>query len=622
MLSALLALLFFLGAALPPAVRADDPASSSLEELVARTQGGDKVPVIVGLKVGFEPEGNLAGALSVQTQRLNIAAAQTQLLRRLGAFDIGSVTRFKYIPYLALELDAGALAALAADPDVSSIVEDRLVRPELAESGPLVGAPAAWASGYTGAGWSIAVLDTGVDSGHPFLAGKVVSEACFSKRSGLYDAEPFCPNGNPTQVGPGAGINCPADVDGCTHGTHVAGIAAGRGDSFSGIARDANLIAIQVFTGIYHPYVCGGEPLPCIAAFNSDIVAALEHVYELRGSFNIAAVNMSLGGVDFTSPEACEDHSEIRPFKVAIDNLRSVGIASVVASGNDGKSNAISGPACIRSAISVGSTNKSDNVSSFSNGAWWLQLLAPGASIRSSVVGGGYANFSGTSMATPHVAGAWAVIKSKAPDASVDEVLAALRNSGVPVTDERKGVTTSRIEINAALQAWPFGAIETPAAAPTLGGVLRLSGWASVGGAAIDRVEIWIDGIYRGNATYGTPRPGLGGDFGFFWDWNTTLEANGPHNVQVRVVASNGRSALLPWAGGFASPINVQNPVGYVETPSPSSTLNGIERIGGWTLVGGSAISRVEIWIDGVLRGEAVYGTPRPGLGGNYGYYW
>ena len=107
-----------------------------------------------------------------------------------------------------------------------------------------------------------------------------------------------------------------------------------------------------------------------------------------------------------------------QPYKPIIDNLRSIGIATVIASGNSGIPFAISSPACISSAVSVGSTNKDDTVSAFSNVASFLSLFAPGDSITSSVTGGTYASESGTSMATPHVAGAWAVLHQAAPTAS------------------------------------------------------------------------------------------------------------------------------------------------------------------------------------------------------------
>jgi hypothetical protein len=207
------------------------------------------------------------------------------------------------------------------------------------------------------------------------------------------------------------------------------------------------MIAIQVFSIITDPAKCGGFA-PCAGAFSSDIIAALEYVYGAPAALNVAAVNMSLGGTSYQA--YCDD----QPYKPAIDNLRSVGIASVIASGNSFAGNAISSPACISSAVSVAATNKADDVSFFSNVAPFISLFAPGEAIRSSVPGGAFADLSGTSMAAPHVTGAWAIIRHAAPGASVSAVLSALRSTGKPITDARwwsVGTTAPRIKVLEAL---------------------------------------------------------------------------------------------------------------------------------------------------------------------------
>jgi subtilisin family serine protease len=153
------------------------------------------------------------------------------------------VTRFKYIPYIALNSDAPTLRIINAAPQATTIEENMSEAPPLAESVPLIGAPKAWADGFRGQGQTIAILDTGIDKAHPFLAGKVVSEACYSGSSGT--AESVCPGGVTASTAAGSGIPC--EFGDCFHGTHVAGIAAGQGTEFSGVARESNLISIQVF---------------------------------------------------------------------------------------------------------------------------------------------------------------------------------------------------------------------------------------------------------------------------------------------------------------------------------------------------------------------------------------
>ncbi len=145
--------------------------------------------------------------------------------------------------------------------------------------------------------------------------------------------------------------------------------------------------------------------------------------------YNIAAVNMSLGGGKYTS--SCDTDSR----KAAIDNLRSAGIATVISSGNDYYTNGIGAPACISTAVSVGATTKSDVEASYSNyHPTMLSLFAPGSSIYSSVPGGGWETWNGTSMAAPHVTGAWAILKQKSPSASVTDILNNLQTTGAAVT--------------------------------------------------------------------------------------------------------------------------------------------------------------------------------------------
>ena len=322
-----------------------------------------------------------------------------------------------------------------AQPSQDKEASEDLSSPLLAQSSPLVQASEMWTAGYTGSGQVIAVLDTGVDRMHPFLSGKVVEEACYSSSAN-------CPNGLTTQTGVGSGIHCTYAVSGCKHGTHVAGIAAGQGSSFSGVAKGANVMSVQVFSR-FTGTNCGGGEDPCALSYASDMVAGLERVYALRSTRNFSSVNMSIGGSRFFSN--CDTDSR----KAIIDNRRSVGIATVIASGNSGFTDSMSSPGCISSAVSVGSTTKSDTLSSFSNSASFLHLLAPGSSINSSVPGGGFALMSGTSMATPHVAGAWALLKQKTPSASVSSLLSSLQSTGTPVTDTRVagGFTKPRINI-------------------------------------------------------------------------------------------------------------------------------------------------------------------------------
>jgi subtilisin family serine protease len=405
----------------------------------AAADRGRRTRVLVELRLRAGrpvPERMLRTDSAVGVQRRDITDAQREVRRRLGRRAHRVLRAYDTIPYLAVEIGPEGLTELeAAGLHVRRVIEDEEHEPVLAESGPLVQAPAAWASRWDGTGTVIAIVDTGVAAGHPFLSGKVIEEACYS--GGGATSLSLCPNGATSQVGPGAGARCP--IASCNHGTHVAGIAAGDGESagqaFSGVARGARIMAVQVFS----------RTSPnSVSAFTSDLAAALERVYLLRNQYTIASINMSLG--NSTRNTTFCDTNVLKPI---IDNLRAAGIATVIASGNNGYLNGISSPGCISSAISVASTTKSDQVSSFSNVAPFLSLFAPGSNIRSSLAGTTFGSLSGTSMATPHVAGAFAVLRQARPTASVTQLLGAMQSTGLPIADVL--TTRPRLRVGQAL---------------------------------------------------------------------------------------------------------------------------------------------------------------------------
>ncbi len=411
-----------------------------LAELTGQAEKAGSVRVIVGLDMDFEPEGRRLDEQAVVAQRQAIRDLQDELLAGLSGLSHEVVVRYEYIPFLALELSHEAMVALAAFPEVSSIAEDVALPPLMASSNLVIGSPTAWGAGFTGTGLTVAVLDTGVDKSHSFFStggSKVVSEACYSTTGG--SSTSVCPGGVGSSTASGSGVNCSVSVSGCNHGTHVAGTVAGdnvTGPNF-GVGRGSDLIAIQVFSRFDSAATCSPSPAPCVLSYVSDQVRGLERVFALRTTYDIAAANMSLGGGQYFTQAACDAANTAT--KAAIDNLRSVGIATVIAAGNSGYRDSMGSPGCISTAVSVGATTDGDAVASFSNVATFLDLLAPGVSINSSVPGGGTSNFNGTSMASPHVAGAWAVLQQASPGLSVDDVLSTLRTTATSVDDNRSG---------------------------------------------------------------------------------------------------------------------------------------------------------------------------------------
>ena len=525
-------------------------AVAAHDALLERALRDGPVPVIVRLREDDAASGRKFAA-SAEERRSALAATQKRVLDALPAVSANaqrlmSVKQFSETRAIALQADAGEIEQLLSHPDVAEVVEDVAFPPALAASVPWVGGSAGVFAGYSGAGQVVAVLDTGVAKSHPFLAGKVVSEACYSttNSSGVTS---LCPGGVTSSTAAGSGVNCDASLSGCAHGTHVAGIVAGNNGSYSGVARDARIIAVQVFSRF--PASSCGSTNPCVMAYTSDIIRGLERVRALTGTYSIAAANMSLGGGGFGA--ACDSD----PTKSAIDSLRAVGVATVIASGNSGYNNAISSPACISSAISVGSTNLSDQVSSFSNSASILHLLAPGAAINSSVPGTGYGRMSGTSMAAPHVAGAWAVLKSAKPSAGVAEVLGALQATGVPVTDPDNGIVKPRIAVDAAVAQLVGGQqAAQPPAAPTANAPTVVSqtgftaSWNSVTGATAYRLDVstsssfasFLPGYQDLNVSTATSRAvsGLSGGTTYYYRVRAVSQSGVSANSNVRSVTT------------------------------------------------------------------------------------
>ena len=273
---------------------------SQYERLLTAAQEHGSVKVIIGLRAppalpaGFKLDARLPNNAARLEQRATIHRMQDNVLASLPWYNRSTLKRFHHFPYLVAEVDVVSLQSLHAHSDVTSVQEDSLLWPLLADSVPLIGADDVWGAGYNGSGQAVAILDTGVDSLHIFLAGKVISEACYSTTDDYGTS--LCPNGADAQTGPGSGVNC-TGITGCDHGTHNAGIAAGQGASFSGVARGADLISIQVFSRINTPLICGSGNTPCLLSWTSDLISGLERVYALRNTFDIASVNLRLGGV-------------------------------------------------------------------------------------------------------------------------------------------------------------------------------------------------------------------------------------------------------------------------------------------------------------------------------------
>lgn len=439
-----------------------DPMTATTDLTIMRAEAArsGSIRVIVGVNANTASLNGLDAAAYDAGFAFESVSAQNRVLSAVTAASANVQVNHQYdfIPFMALTVDAAGLDALAANPMVTSIESDAWAMTDMNSTLPIIGASGvggAWDLGFTGKGFVVAVLDTGVDKTHDALAGAVVSEACYNSPGG--GAISRCPGGGASSTANNSGKDCiDSFAAGCEHGTHVAGTVASRNGSFPGVAPEAKLIAINVFTKLPGSYItCAiNYGRACLLSATSDQVAAMNRVYNLRNQYKIAAINMSLGGGQYFSQASCNAANTSR--KNAIAKLRNANIASVIASGNNGFTTSMGAPGCITGAISVGATDDADAVASFSNSASFLALLAPGVSVTSAKSGSVnlYQTFNGTSMATPHVAGAWAVMRQGKPGASVSSVLSALKSTGEDVADNRGGAggrVKPRIQLNDAL---------------------------------------------------------------------------------------------------------------------------------------------------------------------------
>ncbi|BDX06383.1 S8 family peptidase [Planctobacterium marinum] len=420
------------------------------EQAFSRLLDGDSEKrVIVTLNVKAPPKGTSERIGGGQWLNLNqyIKAAQKKLATEMGWRNLNDVVNFEQVPAMAKSISLNEFRKLQESGTVASIHEDKFHRLSLDTSIRSIGSASSIIldSGESvdtkGEGVSIAVLDSGVDYQHPFFQGRVIAGACYS-------AYGSCDSGAVFEEGVSAARPCP--VYGCDHGTHVAGIIAGNNGQMHGVAPKAEILALNVFSN-------DGVQM---GAFDSDIIQGLEWVYQHAETYNVAAVNMSLGGG--LQGEHCDDS----PTKYIIDKLLEKDVLTVVASGNDGATDGVGTPSCISSAMSVGSMEKDGSIASYSNSYGQLDIVAPGSDINSSVPGGKYGVKSGTSMATPHVAGAVAVLKSAFPEATAAQIRRALK-AGKSFRDPRNGVRSAMLHIPSSIHWLEENVIPVDESLPT-----------------------------------------------------------------------------------------------------------------------------------------------------------
>ena len=542
-----------------PAVRAlrpisaDEAPKADAKLLRALNQGIKEVRVIVGVRDGTPSARALLAAPDLageSARRVRRIAAQKRLSNEIPQSEFRVGHFYESFSLVAGRATGDGVVRLSNRADVGWITLDGTRRafqatPQAAAT--LIQSDQANAVGATGAGRSVAVIDTGVDYTVSQLGGGGFPNA---KVIGGFDTADEDSD--------------PMDCNG--HGTSVSGIVAGP----AGVAPDAKIVAIKVFSSSdANNSTCSDF------AFVSDIIQGINFAILHKAEFNVVAINISLGAEPVSDNVGYCDSSEPAE-AAAFDAAAAADLPVVVPAGNGGFLHALAAPACLSSAVSVGAVYSlnssliswsdctdapvtSDLVTCFSNSNTNLSLLAPGAFWSTVGKGGGTVpNFAGTSAAVPAAAGAIALLRQVRPDLSGFVAVGLLRSTGSPVTDPRNGIVTPRVDALAAvrLPAASFGAsagspVSIPDGTGSAAATLTLSGT----GGLIEGVRVWAQ-----------------------------IDHDDPRQLRVTIMGPDGTPVLLhDQTGAVSRPLNAV--YGLTDTPAqPLSAFHGRSANGTWTL--------------------------------------
>lgn len=542
------------------------------------------------------------------TEAAVIADLQKRLLQTVTPAEFQLYRQYQTIPGLAGTVTAAGLAKLRVSPLVRTIQLDHPGGAHLQESLPAIGGNVVHTTyGITGRGVTVAVLDSGIDTDHPDLADSLVAQQCFATGGCLP---------------PGSGSHSASAEDENGHGTHVAGVITANGTvSGRGFAPSAKIVAVRVLD-------------KSGSGFVADWVAGLDWVHSQLITTPVQIVNLSLGTFALY-PDNCDKQETL--LAAAVARLRAKGVTLFASSGNQGDSTRIAAPACNSGVIAVGATYDgnvgrqpaSGTYQSFFNNSSWpacsdapttlhtvtcftnsnqqLDLLAPGAPILSTYLGGKTALYWGTSQASPTAAGVAALLLEKRPGLPPAEVEKLLKDSGAPVTDPSNGLSFPLINALSAIQAiTPI----SPTAVALTGAVTGFTNVAYGFVAAVTPVTVTTPLTYHWQAT-GLPAATTVGaqQHSYTFTWTTpgqkvitvtALNAGGQvsvsHAITIAAVAPvtatiAGPAFLATGATGAfqvtAAPITTTTPITYRWQPAKAPPV---------THIGGISDSLLLIW--------------------------
>ena len=359
-------------------------------------------------------------------------------------FDIDLKHQYTTINGFSGRITKEGLQKLIDEGLVENIYVDGVKEILLDESIPLINANDTWdlsvdGININGTGEAVCVIDTGVDYTHADLGGG------FGEGYKVVSGYDFCADDSSCATED----NDPIGVH--YHGTHVAGIVAANGGK-KGVAPGANIVAMKACNS-------GGSCL------DSDVLGSIQWCIDNATQFNISVISISLGGGLYTS--YCDSNINIL-YSTYINQAVANNISVVIATGNSdsvctgGVATGIGAPACVESAIRVTASDDSDTMGGYAcrHLNFSDTLSAPGTAISSTNVGGGYRSLQGTSMATPHVSGA-AALMHQYWDLAYDQTITPqeledkLAYTGIIIDDTgTSGNNYSRIDVLAAIQPY------------------------------------------------------------------------------------------------------------------------------------------------------------------------
>jgi subtilisin family serine protease len=399
--------------------------------------------VIVNLHTSPHTDHLSAEGLTSMQQR--VQAAQDAILQTRQRGMLTLLNRYQNIFSFSALANREAIFELAAMAHVEFIESVPIMQKMDEQSHALTGVDQVHAAGFTGRGVTIAMIDDGIDASHPAFGGDTAWPN--DKIIGGYD---FADDDSDPRN----------DCAQQSHGTAVAGIAAGNGGGVLGTAPDAHIVLLKIQSA----QQCGGEVL------DGDLIGALDWILTHREQFGIDIISMSLGGQVFSSASVC--NNAILAIRQLIDLAHDAGLIIFAAAGNEAQSSAIAQPACMSNVISVGAVYDAnlgpthfatcndavtgpDRVTCYSNSSNFLDILAPAhCATTASTTHERETCFGGTSASTPFAAGVAATLleAAKTPLTN-DSMRHLLVSSGVADFDDKSGLFIPRLDAQAAHDA-------------------------------------------------------------------------------------------------------------------------------------------------------------------------